>query len=359
MPKTQNATQTILSNSEQAKINTAIVVVKDALDDMNELLSTVSVVLSATSPFDSFTQTELDTLKTAVNTAQTSVNTSIKAVTASEQGIETAKTSLTNTQLAYDQAKRDLDNAQKEKDITYQVADTNVQIQNAAVAQAEAAHARLVAPPREVDIASLRADVLRQSAGLISSQKEFDKTKLVAVTDGVLAGLDIDPGDIVAPNQAAATLRSASLHIKVDVSESDIAKLSVGDEAKITFDAFGDAVPFTGKVTAIDPAQTEISGVVYYKTTVVFDPLSGFDVRPGMTANVKMVTDTKEDVLVVPQRAILSENDKKLIRVVTNKEKGLFTKVEVSTGIRGDGGKIEVTKGLTGNEEVVTFLKEE
>lgn len=357
--KTQAAVQTILSNADQAKIDAAIGVTTDSLDDMNELLGTVSVVLTATSPFDSFTQAELDALKSAVNGAQTSVNTSIKAVTASEQGIQTAKTSLTNAQLAYDQAKRDLDNAKKEQEISNQVADTNIQIQTAAVAQAEASHARLIAPPREVDVASLRADVLRQNAALISAQKEFDKTKLVAVTNGVLASLDIDPGDIVAPNQAIATILSSNLQIKVDVSESDIAKLSVGDTAKLTFDAFGDNVPFTGKVTAIDPAQTEISGVVYYKTTVIFDAQEGYDVRPGMTANVQMITDTKENVLVVPQRALITTDSKKTVRVVTNKEKGEFKEVEVTTGIRGDDGKIEIVSGLSGNEEVITFLKEE
>jgi RND family efflux transporter MFP subunit len=357
--KTEAAVQTILSSADQTRIDQAISITKDALEDMNELLSTVTVVLNATVPFDSFSQTELDALKMGVNTAQTSVNVSIKTVTGNEQGIQTAKTSLSNTQLVFDQAKRDLENAKKEQEITNQVADTNVQIQTASVAQAEAAHARLIAPPREVDVASLRADVLRQSAALISAQKEFDKTKLIAVTDGILASLDIDVGDIVAPNQAVATLLSENLQIKVDVSESDIAKLSAGDTATITFDAFGDSVPFTGKVTAIDPAQTEISGVVYYKTTVIFEPNEGYDVRPGMTANVRMVTDSKEDVLVVPQRAIITTDDTKTIRVVTNKEKGEFTEVTVTTGIRGDDGKVEITNGLSEGQEVITFLKEE
>jgi len=168
------------------------------------------------------------------------------------------------------------------------------------------------------------------------------KTELRTLADGVLGKFDTKIGEYVTAGTVVATIVSHQFHVKVDISESDIAKVKMNDSAIITFDAFGDDVIVSGQVVAIDPSQTEISGVVYYKTTVLLDDIADLAVRSGMTANVKILTDKIEQVLVAPRRAVLKKDGKDIVRVVTNKDKGIFEEREVVTGLSGDEGLIEI-----------------
>ena len=159
--------------------------------------------------------------------------------------------------------------------------------------------------------------------------------------------------------KSVLTILSSRLAIKVDISESEITKISVLDKAEIILDALGDEIKFIGTVTAIEPAETKVSGVVYYKITIMFDNNQSLtNVRPGMTANVSVLTDQKDMALVVPQRSVLEKDGKKIIRVVKNKEKGIYEERFVDIGLKGNYGEVEVLSGLAEGEEIITFLKE-
>jgi len=127
----------------------------------------------------------------------------------------------------------------------------------------------------------------------------------------------------------------------------------------VTLDAFGDDVHFDGAVVSIEPGETEISGVVYYKTKVLMDDYPDRPVKSGMTANVNINTDRQDGVLVLPRRAVIFKDAKKIVRVLTNKEKVEFEEREVTTGLEGNDGLVEILSGLQKGEEVITFLKEE
>ncbi|PIZ81866.1 MAG: hypothetical protein COY02_00925, partial [Parcubacteria group bacterium CG_4_10_14_0_2_um_filter_41_6] len=144
----------------------------------------------------------------------------------------------------------------------------------------------------------------------------------------------------------------ATLEIEVDIPESDISKIIIGQETKITLDAFGDEREYTGSVTFVDPAETLISDVVYYRVKAAFSD-SG-QVKPGMTANVTIITDMKENALYVPVRAVKSRNGDKYIEVLEN---GLVVEKIITLGLRGDEG-IEILSGLEEGDEVITFVKE-
>ncbi len=344
--------------NDYAAIDNAITLANNALDDAQELLLDVNTVLIATPPVGGVTQTTLDTLKTSIVTAQSSVSTAITNLTKTTQAISSAKNSLSSYQIIYDQAVKDLETAKQERDIQNRVAESAVDIQRAALQQTEASHARLIAPPRTVDLGTLQAEVLRQQASVAAAQKQYDKTKLRALTDGVLSTLDVRIGENVTANQPIVKIIAGSEQIDVDISESDIAKVAMNDTVQLTLDAFGDDVSFTGHVISIDPAQTEISGVIYYKVTVGLDSTNNQDVKPGMTANVRIITDTRPQVLVVPQRAIIEKDGQKIVRIVTDKAKGAYREQPVTTGIRGDDGQVEITTGVSEGDDIVTFIKE-
>lgn len=346
------------AGSSQASILAAKTAMDAALADMRTLMIDTGTLLDLT-PTIGITQSNLDTLKSGVQTALGNVNTDITAIENAKQDTNTAQNSLSAFQIVFEKAKLDRDNTKQRAQTNVLIAESSVNIQKAALAQAEAAHAKLIAPPRAVDVGTLRADVSRYGAAVAAAQKEFEKTKLVALADGVVSKLDIDIGENVTANAEIFGLISSSFTIEVDISESDIAKVQNDDIVEMTLDAFGDDITFAGHVFSIEPAETEISGVIYYKTDIIIDDTKEHDVRPGMTANIRIITDTKPNVLLIPQRAILSKEGKKVVRVLTNTQTGTFEEKEVTTGIRGDEGNIEIVSGLSEGEDVITFIKED
>ena len=84
------------------------------------------------------------------------------------------------------------------------------------------------------------------------------------------------------------------------------------------------------------------------------------DIRPGMTANVTVITHRVDGAIVVPQRAILEKNGgDKIVRLLTDSTLGTYTEVPVTIGMRGDDGFTQILSGLSVGQEVVTFIKEE
>ncbi len=348
---------TISGANDQSAIDITLLLTTDALSEMRQLLITVDSVLS-TAPAIGVTQTQLDTFRTDIITELTAINTQLTNNTNATQAIESADTSLLTLQVALDKATQDLASARTSANASKQVAEANVSIQQAAVEKANASHESLIAPPRNVDVASLRAAVQRSSAVVLAAQKELEKTQLIAIATGTISNLEIEPGENVTANTAVVTILSDELHIDLDVSESDIAKVAIDDTTEITLDAFGDDVIFNGHVATIEPAETEVSGVIYYNTNVLFDQADQAQIRPGMTANVRIITDTRMNTIVIPQRAVIRETDRTYVRVLTDAERGTYEERDVTTGLRGDDGQIEILSGVAEGDQVVTFIKE-
>ena len=124
----------------------------------------------------------------------------------------------------------------------------------------------------------------------------------------------------------------------------------MGDPANVTLDAYGPDVIFSSKVVSIDPAETIRDGVSTYKTILQFND-NDERVKPGMTANIVVTTEKKEDVVSVPQGAVISRDGKKYLKI--QEGKNIFER-EVQTGIVSSLGDIEIISGLSEGEVVVT-----
>ncbi len=354
-----------LNSNNIEDIDDAALKVNDAIQALRENLFYVQQTLNATSPRVGYlTQAQLDLLKSDINIALINVNTQGSNVTNGQQAVTVARNSLLSVELIFNKAKLALESVRIQTQADISIAEAQLSTQEASLDQQRASYDLLVADPRDVDLAALRAEVNRQGANVQALQDDVSKTNLVALADGVISVLDIDIGENVNAGQNVFTIISSQLSVEVDVSESDIAKVSVGDSALITLDAFGDEHTFSAEVVSIEPAETEISGVVYYKTKILFvdndgGDIEGFDVRAGMTANVEILTDKAENQIVIPQRAIITENGKSVVRVVTNKDKGHYVEREVITGLRGNDGLIAISSGLEEGEEIITFIRED
>jgi len=146
-------------------------------------------------------------------------------------------------------------------------------------------------------------------------------------------------------------LLSPNYEIEVDIPETDVVKIKKDDIAEVTLDALGKDNKLKGRVLTIDPSSTEIQDVVYYKVKVTIEDGSDF-IKPGMSSDVVINTETKEDVLYVPSRAIMTRADnEKYVKVL--KADGSVEERTIQTGLKADEGKTEIVSGLNEGEEVI------
>lgn len=319
-------------------ISTALQDLRGSLLKVSDALDTMFSALQASvTSVTYFSDATLESLKTSIKADQTAISTGLATIKTDLSGLQT-------TPLTYDNA---IDTAQNAVNLKQQALDL-----------AKAQYQQTVAAARSSDVAYYAALVQQAEAQVAAVQQKFSDRVITAPTAGVITKVDITVGEYASPTVPAITLLTEQqFEIDVDVPESDIAKIKIDDQAAITLDAFGNEVPFTAKVALIEPAQTEISGVVYYKVKMYLDPTDQA-VKPGMTANVDIRTDSRTGVLVIPQRAVTEKNGVKTVQVMVDAKNNIIEDKTVATGLRGDDGLIEVLTGLTEGQQVVTFVKE-
>ncbi len=227
---------------------------------------------------------------------------------------------------------------------------------NFALAQAKASLALKQAPSRPEDISIAEAQVISAQGQYDLALSNLNNTMIVAPESGTITQVDIKLGEqATAMKEVIKLLNVGELHTEAQVSEADIASVVVGQTIDNTFDALGPDRHFESKVLTVNPASTLVSGVVNYKITGSLDNIP--EVRPGMTSNMTILVAEKKSVLTIPASSIINQDNKKVVRVVTDPKTKTFIQKEVSIGLEADGGDTEVISGLSEGDEVVTFIK--
>ncbi|MFA5125264.1 MAG: efflux RND transporter periplasmic adaptor subunit [Patescibacteria group bacterium] len=309
--------------------------VKNFLSQLNSYLDSSFNLADKIIINTTYTQTKKDTIKSDISTQQTSNNTSLTAV-------QTARANIINTADSYQ---------------------SQILAAANAVSIAQASLDLKKAGPRSFELASAEAAVAQAQASLDKTRADADDYVIRAPIDGKITKVNYSMGETTAAGGVAiAMLSNERYEIKVDIPESDIIKLAVGEKVAIDLDAFGSDHPFSGAVTFIDPAQTIIKDVTYYKTTVTFNQDSWSDqIKPGMTANITIIAAEKDGALYIPQRAVkirettLGEVPKKYVEILVNSQP---QERDVEIGLRGDNGLVEIISGLAEGEQVVTYKKD-
>ncbi len=228
-----------------------------------------------------------------------------------------------------------------------------INTKNISDAQSQLSKAQSAFPTQE-DIIQKQAALKQAQAALISARSQLNKSLIIAPFTGIISKINGDLGETVNSSKVVVSMISVSgYQIEADITEIDIAKIKVGDPAKLTLDAYGPDTVFEARVSSIDPGETIIEGVTTYKTTLDFVN-SDERLRPEMTANLDIQTDKKENVIAIPQRAVIVSGEK-TVRVIKN---GAIQNVIVETGLSGKDGMVEITQGLNEGDQVVTFINE-
>ncbi len=210
------------------------------------------------------------------------------------------------------------------------------------------------------DLKLAQSQVDQAVANLDLINKQIENNIIKAPIDGKITEINYEIGEqVLNASPVINMLADDNFEIEVFISESDISKIKVNNKADITFDAFGDDYKIIGHVYFIDPAATSISDVIYYKVKINFteDEINknNFVVKSGMTANVDIITNSKDNVLVIPNRAILNkDNGEQYVRILLNEE---VKEIPVVVGISGDQSMTEVySEQLKEGDEIITSI---
>lgn len=175
---------------------------------------------------------------------------------------------------------------------------------------------------------------------------QMDRTKIRALSEGYITERLIEAGDRVNPNTQVYTIEDFNpLLIRVFVPTSDAINLALGMSAEVTTDVLK-GLGFEGNVKLINPRIDVETGTV--KVTVeVFD--NSLRLQPGMFVKVQIAIGMKENVLVIPRKAILYKQNKSYVFVLNRRQ---VSQREVLLGLLEED-HVEVTEGLNEGEVIV------
>ena len=156
-------------------------------------------------------------------------------------------------------------------------------------------------------LALKKAQVEQNQAALDSAETELRYTKIISPVDGIVVSKEVEVGQTVAASFQTPTLFNVAedltkMQIEASVVEADIAKVKNGQTVEFSVDSFPDEV-FIGKVTQVRNEAINTSNVVTYEVIIEVDN-KYFKLKPGMTANVEIITAQKKDVFLVPNKAL-------------------------------------------------------
>jgi len=251
-----------------------------------------------------------NTDKAILDAQKTAVNTVLNSITALQQNIASLK-------------------------ITLQKSQDNLSLQTANA--------------RPEDIALSQSQIKQAQANVDALQSQLNDNYLISPIDGKITDVNIKKGQVVSPSQSVINLLSTEpFQIKVDIYEQDIVNVKVGDDVKINLVAFPKET-FLGKVLLIDPAETIVDNVVYYNVTIEF-PNQPDGIRSGMTADITIEANKKDNVLRIPKNAVTQIDSTQTVQVVKN---GKIENATITTGLEGND-YFEVTSGLKEGDQIVT-----
>jgi HlyD family secretion protein/macrolide-specific efflux system membrane fusion protein len=196
-----------------------------------------------------------------------------------------------------------------------------------------------------------------------AAQDRLRYTQIDAPMDGTVIIRGIEPGEVVTPGvQATFDGKSlmtvadlSTLLVKAELNQIDVAKVRLGQKVKLTLDALP-GKSYEATITKVAPAAVKGTTAT---TTDVFPVEATLvktdsDIKPGMTADVRVHIETKPNVMFLPIEAVVKEAGKSFVTKVTVGENGRqkTDKVEVKTGVRNDRD-VELLDGMKEGDKVL------
>jgi HlyD family secretion protein len=173
--------------------------------------------------------------------------------------------------------------------------------------QASETLSELLAGPTQTTLLSQQIAVQSAQNNVTTAQQNLDYTSITAPISGIVSAIGATIGE--APGSSPVTIVGDGEVAQVTLNEIDAAKVAVGDKATLTFDALS-TLSLAGTVVEIDPVGTVSQGVVSYNVQVGFaqpaNTSSSMQVKPGMSVTANIVTQADQNVIAVPNAALVT-----------------------------------------------------
>jgi HlyD family secretion protein len=286
-------------------------------------------------------------------TQQQTLSSSQSQVQNAERTLQSAQTNLRNAQSLYEvgggtmQAVRD---AQKAVD------DANSNVGSARVALQTAQNAiPLKADSDTQDLYNLELAVRQAEISVKNAQTDLQKTKIYAPKNGIVSSVPAQIGSSVSSQNPLFTLlEDQTVHLPVQVDETEIGKVKIGQNASISLDAIKGET-FVGTVTRIAPQARVVSNIAIFDVTVSI-PNTNLQLRPGMSAEAEIIAQELSNVLIIPSRAIETMQNNKYINIATPNPNAkldpTITRTRIETGA-SDNTQTVVLSGLSAGQQIV------
>lgn len=236
-----------------------------------------------------------------VDAAQALVTTAQAGTLVSHAAVSRAQTELTEAQRAH---ARHL-SLVSQQFIAQSEADKSQAAVNTAIEWLKSAQAQWGVS--EAQVRSAQANVAQRQAALAQARVDLARTRITSPMEGIVVKRAVEKGQTVAASLQAPELfiiaqNLSDMQVESSVDEADVGRVRVGQKARFTVDAFAGQT-FEGEVRQVRQAAQNVANVVTYVVVVAFNN-SGGHLLPGMTANVRIVTEQRDDVLKLPNAAL-------------------------------------------------------
>ena len=249
-----------------------------------------------------------ETFEYRVRQAQADVDAARAQVLTAEANVNAARAAVSRAEVNLAENKRDLDRKQQLVERSF-ISSSELEkaraVFNASAEDLKGARAQLQVA--QAQTGSARANVKQREAQLSQARIDLGRTTIRAPVDGIVIKRSVDAGQTVAASLQAPELFliARDLHdmqVDTSVDEAEIGRIRLGQQASFTVDSFPGR-SFTGEVVQVRKAALTVQNVVTY-TVVVSARNADLSLIPGMTANVRITTDTRESVLKAPNAAL-------------------------------------------------------
>lgn len=273
-------------------------------------------------------------------------------VTSAQQALDVARSTLQNQQALYDigaLSQQDFKTAQdnvNKAQVTLSSAQSTLQGARTQASTGSNSDAQ--------NLKNAQIAVEQARAALTTAQRARDKLKVYAPISGVVSTVSATEGTVVTSGSTILTiLDDTQLNLPVQIDETEISGVKVGQEAQVTLDAYPDQT-FSGKVIRVSPGATQSSGISVFTATVALPNENG-ELKSGMTAEAEIVQSLDQG-LVIPTRAIATTRNRSYVEVTQVDSEGNPTgepeRTRVQTGAT-DGTNTIVTDGLQAGQHVI------
>mgnify|MGYP001770933091 CR=1 FL=1 len=294
----------------------------------------------------------------------------VSAISGQQQTIASAQAAYNNAQTALAAAKSNLDsakrifaiggNAQAEVNTaqsSYDQAQANLESARVALQTARQS-LPLKQSSNAQDLLNLQLAVDQAALTLKNAQQDLANTKIYATFDGTVSAVNGQVGGVgvsasIAGSSALLTvIDSSSVDLPVQIDETEISQVKLGQKAEVRLDAFGNET-FSGTVTAISPSATVVQNIaVFYVTVNVPNPQ--YRLKPGMTAEGEILIQEIPGTVQIPKRAVQTVRSRSYVKV--RKADGTGEERRVTTG-PDDGTTVVIKSGLQAGETVILPTK--